>query len=234
MPAIPERVWEFLTEEEAANLRAIMAGWRYEPNVTCPRCQANIGIRLKVQATATDLDARADTSPVERLVPETPRAAPNATMAENERALLESAERSGLMKAFTRAVHEAKQDAGLPSNMAEFFLTFLRSAVAKRVPAFVINRFNDEFDGHLAFWGAQGVLAVSVDGMVRMFVPLSFIAGPPVTSIGTKVMKGRLHTDGQDLEVWVKGRYGYVPLSSENYLDAMKRKNIGKFCEFVQ
>lgn len=234
MPAIPERVWQLLTEDETTNLRAIIDGWRYEPNVTCPRCHANIGIRLKIQAAATDLDVRADTAPVESLVPDAPRAAPTPTLGENERALLESAERSGLLKAFTRAVHEAKQDAGLPGNMAEFFLTFLRSAVAKRVPSFVIKRFNDEFNGHLSFWGAQGILAVSVDGMVRMFVPLSFIAGPPITSIGTKAMNGRLHVDGQDLEVWVKGRFGYVPMSSENYLDAMKRKNIGKFCEFVQ
>lgn len=234
MAAIPERVWALLTPDEQTRLREICDGWRHEPRIVCPCCGSQLGVRLRISAGAISLDATGDGIPDDVAPKPFVQDVNTQQLAEAERALIESAERSGLMKAFVRAVHEAKNGSGIPADMNRYFLQFFRSAVVKKVPRFVIDRFNREFSGNFTFWSSQGVLAVSVDGVIRMFVPLSFVVGPPVTSITTKKMGGRLQSDGNDLEIWIKGRFGYVPLHSENYMDAMKQKNIGKFGALVQ
>lgn len=232
MPAIPDRVWELLTDDEREHLTSIVNGWRHEPRIVCPNCQAQLGVKLKISAGAINIEATSE-SPVVA-TPASAGPTNDQRIAAAELAMIDSAERSGLMKAFVRAVHEAKGTSGVPTDMNKFFLEFFRAAVVKRVPSFVVERFNREFSGNFTFWGVQGVLALSVDGVIRMFMPLSFIVGPPITSIATRKMGGRLQVDGNELEIWIKGRFGYVPLHSENYMNAMKQQNIGKFGTLVQ
>lgn len=233
MPAIPDRVWELLSEDERDKLRLIVDGWRHEPRVECPSCGARLGIKLRITAGAVTID---ESGNVERIVVE-PQSSDHQPvplgLTANEKKLLDDAAHSGLLKAFGNAVREDKPT-NIPKDIGAHFLTFLRTAAAKTVPAFAIEYFNDQYAGRLMFWSAQGIIAVTVDGILCEFVPLRFICGATVSSIGTGKMKGRLMASERELDIWVKGRFGYVPLGSGHYLDAMRQKNIGKFGAIIQ
>lgn len=235
MSAIPDRVWELLTDEERAKLKDIVNGWRHEPHIFCPSCGASLGVKLKISAGVVRMmDEEAQTvTDVKQAIAKLPNDVASVQALRLEQDFINDAERSGLLKAFEQAVVEDKPT-NIPSDMRKHFLAFFRTAAAKQVPSFALDYFKDQYDGRLQFWSSQGVMAVTADGIVRHFVPLRFISGASITSIGTNKMRGRLMADDRDLDVWVKGRFGYVPLSSQNYMDAIRQKNVGKFGAIVQ
>lgn len=224
MAAIPERVWALLTEEETERLQEIVAGWRHEPNIVCPVCNARLGVRLKISAGAVNLDVAAGE----------PRGDAPVVVAERRNAtdakLLEAARHSGLMTAFEAAVKVEKEFGGIPGNMDDFFLLFLRTAAYVPVSAVTLAAWKDEFDGFINVIGSQGVLAVLSDGEVKAFFPNRLTRPVPFAGTGPRPKI----SNEASFEVWTKGRYGYVPAGAKGFASVLRQANIGKFGTLVQ
>jgi hypothetical protein len=149
-----------------------------------------------------------------------------------EEAVLTAAEQHGVIPAFETA---ARACSGTPpKNMLSFFLTFLKTAVPRTVPPFAMEVFRRHLGpGHMEVWGAQGMLAVSLDQKLRLFIPLAHVSGAAVKNLGGK-FKGRLTAEPEVTEAWVKGKHGYVPTGATFFGEALKQRNIGRFGRLVQ
>lgn len=215
-----------MTDEEREKVQRITEGWRHEPHVVCPSCGTTLGVRLRVTAGAVVID---DTGAVQ--APEPITVEPVGSPLELQ--LIADAEQSGLLGAFETAVKAANPN-NVPTDVGKFLVIFLKTCRAKKMPRFVVDRYIREMSTEqLEFWSAQGVVAVVGDKVIRAFVPLSYLLGTPMYGIGDAI-KGRLAVEPEKLELWVRGRFGYVPAKSKAFLSAMQRKSLGDFNEFVQ
>lgn len=229
MAAIPERVWQLLTEDEQKKLSEIADGWRHEPRVVCPCCGAALGVRLRISGAAARIadDGTVESAPVKPETPTPPIPAP-------EIEFVSAARSSGMLDAFERTVKIAKASGGVPANIDRFFVEVMQSLAAKRVPRFVLERYERDLQSdRLTFWSSQGICAVAADGVIRAFVPLAYVLGTPMYGIGP-AQKGRMGAAPEQLDEWVRGRFGYVPASSKMFLDEIRQKSLGDFGHIVQ
>lgn len=221
MSAIPERVWALLTEEEQARLRQIANGWRYKPNITCPQCGAHLGVRLKITAGAVALDDeghKVDPPVVEVRVPHRPV---------KESRLIEAAKTTGLLDAFKSAVMAEKEFTGIPADIEEFFLQFWKMAQPTKLNPIALAAWIKEFEGRIVVLASNGILAILCDGQLRAFAPQRLTRS-------TQVVPGVRIPNDQTLDVWIKSKFGYVPVNGGAFSEALRQSNIGKFGTLVQ
>jgi hypothetical protein len=188
--------------------------------LNCPHCGDDIAIDVGVElqtARKWEPDREADDWRLSR----TPE----------QIAVVEHARSSGVLEAFTVAVHARQAANGQPKSMESFLLTFLSSMRQNRVPHFVLKHYIREFGhGTISIWSAQGVLAVVADGRLRAFVPLEVVRGQSIVSV-SGLNKSRIGGDEDSFQAWVKTRNGYVPAGARVFLDEMRGKSFGEFAK---
>jgi hypothetical protein len=223
MPLVPERLWVLMTPDEQATVNDVVEGWRYEPRFPCPHCGGGMAIKLKVTAGAFRIDA--ETGQLDKPAPP-PQPAPPSAQDRADANFLDKVGRDGTLEAFADAVRVTRAT-GMPSEMGQYFLSFLRTLVKLKMPAVAAARMRQEWpEGKLYFRCAQGIVAVFVDDAIRQFVPQDML-------IGVKTKGGVRVASGGDIERWVKGRFGYVP-DGGAFSQAMSQRSVGAFGALVQ
>jgi len=134
-----------------------------------------------------------------------------STLPPDQLAIIESAEKSGILKAFEDVALRVNQT-NPPKNIAKFFLIFLRSAVQKRISTAILFRFIKMFSGaKIEFWSAQGLGVIVADKQLRAFFPLATVAGKSVRAVGKK--SGSviyIPPDEEELQEIIRTRFGFV------------------------
>lgn len=221
MAMIPKRVWEILTAEEREELQAVVDGWRFSPTFRCPKCDTEVQIRLRAQATAI---IHPDS--------EEPKTAPKYIEQRTavDRRVIEAARTSGLMDAFISAVRAEKEHGGIPSDMDEFFLLFWNTAKPSPVSAIVLATWRAEFGGWIDVWQSQGVIAVMSAGELVAFFPNRLTQPVAIAGKGPRPKV----SNTASFEMWTKNKWGYVPMSARAFGEALRQRNIGAFGSSVQ
>jgi len=152
------------------------------------------------------------------------------TLSASQKSLLEAAEKTGTMAAFSFVVDRLPAESR-PKNRQKFFLGFMARCRQRRVPPTIIDVFNRAWGRvPLEFWASNGVIAVVAAGVIRQFLLSDDAVGTSVRSLTTGAIKARLkNSDDGKVEQWVKSRWGYVPDGANNYLEALKKRSIGEF-----
>ncbi len=219
---VPDRVWALLTEDEQRLIRETINGERKSGlEIACPHCQGMIKVSAKIHVRAKD---EHDTD--KPAIATVQASAPNTTSAKDA-TLLQTAKASGLFDAFARALIAEKEHTGVPSDIEEFFTTFMRNMEPVIVPKMSLAAWMDEFGGRIEVYGTNGVLAVVSDGEIKEFMPNRFVRR-------STTMRGPQLPTAALFENWTKGRYGYVPSGSGVFAQAMRQRNIGTFGAIVQ
>ena len=226
MPLIPARVWALMTPEEQAEHHGLVKEFFYTPTGNCPGCGAELQVRLSVSVKDMrlgdpSLRAPASTKP-ERLTID------NRTP--HEVRLLAEAAEGGMLAAFEKAVLEEKQGTA-PSNIGQFFLDFFRLARPVAVPRATLDIYTRRYNASIAVFQSNGVAAIVSGDIVKEFAPYSLMRTRP-RQAGR--LPGRLSPQPEQLERWVKGRFGYVPATSKVFSDALRESNVGGFARLVQ
>jgi hypothetical protein len=187
--------------------------------ILCPHCEQEIRLHLSVEVSGVGKwegydDGRAWTD----------------GMSDEQIALVNAAQESGLFKAFSEAVLSRTAVAGQPKSLERFLITFFKTMRQNRVPLFVLQHYVREFGRNesIEVWSAQGLCAVIAGRSVRCFVPIDVFKGAAISSLTGK-NTSRIGGDEESFQSWVKTRHGYVPAGSNVFLSEMRRKSIGEF-----
>lgn len=235
MAAIPERVWELLTDDERENLRQIAEGWRYDPRVECPSCGCQIAVRLRVTAGAVRISedgsvVKPEPQPVEPVGSSFDAKA--AREASEDVAFLLEAERSGVLAAFIEALRESNNAQDKANDLSAVFLHWFKLAKPTIVPQFALTAAKERFGGYIEFFASNGVVVIVADGALKQFMPQRLITGTRVRTLGGSGHR-RIVAEEQAVE-WVRGRFGYVPADAPLFNAAMRQKSPGNFGRIVQ
>lgn len=228
MAAIPERVWELLTEEEREQLRRIADGWRYEPRAQCPNCGCHFAMRLKITAGAVRLDEEGE--PIKVTQPTASEARANKTASEDVALLLE-AERSGVLAAFIEALRESGNAQDKANDLAAVFLHWFKLAKPKPMPRFAVQAAKERWGGRVSFFASNAVVAVVSDGVLKQFAPQRLLLGTKVPVLGGGSTRLVPESDGV---LWLRGKHGYVPVDTPLFNAEMQKRSAGEFGRMVQ
>jgi hypothetical protein len=155
---------------------------------------------------------------------------PFAGLTPDQRAIIDAAEKTGLLPAFTQALgHRFSASEHMPKSPGRFLITFLRLAAPKRAPAFIVRHYTRQFPGRIEFWGAEGILGVTADGKFRAFLPTHLALGVGVKKANGSSSSLRLPVDEAAFADWVKTRHGYVPASCALFVKELQKRSIGEF-----
>ncbi len=223
MPLIPERLWAQMSDEEKTLVEDVALGFRQEPRITCPNCQHEIGVRVKVELGKTKDNGHVATS------------SPAPVEDEPLDPVLTHAMETGMLGAFQRAFEAStKTKFASDAKLHKAFRIFVDLAHPRAVPTFVLDRYKSIYtSGYIEFRQANGVIAVIVEHVWREFVPTAFLIGPALKNLSGNV-KGRLAVDEHQVTDWVKGRFGYVPRASKDFKELLQKKSFGAFDGLVQ
>lgn len=211
-----------MTDDERAILRDLVDGFHI-PTFTCPHCQKEARVKTLVQFKAISVESR------EKTPPQVKTRSENAQDSKTHR-ILADAKASGMFDAFVRTVKEEK--AGMvPGDLDKFFMDFLRTGRPCMVPARTLKLYKALYDGRIHFFQSMGVVVVSADGVVKEFCPYSY-ARDDKQKVG--MMAATFTPSEEKMEIWVRGRFGYVPQSSKLFEEAMRQPSIGEFGRMVQ
>jgi hypothetical protein len=218
---IPDRLWPLMTEEEQALVRAVVKdGARHAVDVVCPECAHAFAVRLMLTAKIHSTDiAHSDPRSPEPMKPETP-----------DDRLLDAAERSGILAAFATTCERLKAG-NRPKDIRTFFLNWIhrRQRYQGNPPppiAVLLREALDEQNAYFELWQANGVVGVVTHDLLRMFVPYDYIKG--FSGGGLKI------STESELKVWVRGRFGYVPVDTPVFQAALRERSIGEFARLNQ
>lgn len=222
MGFIPDRLLAQMTEEELQVYRDAQAGWPFQPTFTCPHCCAEVRVKLKVSFGGVAADRR------EKPPPAVAVAQPGNA---KEFKLLREAKETGMYDAFVKATQEEKAGE-VPGDLDKFFLDFFRLAAVIKVPIATLDRYRAEYpDQQIAFFQAQGVIAVTADGLIKEFTPYRY-ARSQKTRLGT--LPHGFRPPEEQLDIWVRGKFGYVPRDAGAFADALRQPSVGAFGRVVQ
>lgn len=188
----------------------------------CPHCDGLIAVYSEISVQPEDEKDRLDW---------------RTGLAREQIELVETAERTGIMKAFGEAMVEAKKG-GIPKLPQRFFLEFLKTAVPRIVPQVCIDELNSVLGGEtLQIYGTQGIAMIIAAGELRWFVPYDLLRGKALGGAGIISRSGasrkRLPLDEMAFSQWIRTRHGYVA-GRGLFFDAMKKKSIGDYARLVQ
>lgn len=187
-----------------------------EKDVRCPHCDGLITVTVRTDVLATQAGVEEVTDWTRGLTA-------------SQVQIVERAHQNGVLKVFAETVKIAKAD-HVPHCMERFFLTFLRTTIAKTVPKFALTQFMSEYPGaRITVLVSQGIAAVLADGFIRHFVPSALMSGQSVRPIGGGGAKARLAAEPTELNNWVRTKYGYVPADSAEFMDVLRKTAIGDF-----
>lgn len=128
----------------------------------CPHCHCSLEVKARMEILNVSLPSHHD---------------PLADLPPNERMVLEDAKSLGIINSFALVTSYAK-GSDAPRDMGRHFLTFLRTANARRVPRFALDYFVKTLGhGNFQFWQGQGVGAVVISDFIRLFIPLEIVVG---------------------------------------------------------
>ena len=181
----------------------------------CPHC----GTIIAVQVEITDVTEFTD-APTE----------PNwwkVGLTTEQLQIVENARAKGMLDALQSIIKQMPNTR--PKSIERFLISVLKTSVVKRIPEFALNIFIAEFGGLISFYSAQGVGIVASDGIIRMFCPISLVAGASLRGFGVGGAKRRLSAEAGPLRDWLRTRSGYVPISSPMFIDELHRRSIGDF-----
>lgn len=217
MSLVPDRLWELMTEEERSVHRAFLDGAAHAVGVTCPACEHEFEVRLKLTAKIYGL---ATATPKEAL---TPRRRP-------EDHLLDAAEQSGVFDVF-RVACERLKVGNRPSDIRRYFVMWAEKKDLVQAPASSLAILREEVgeEGYIELWQWGGVVGVVVDRNLLMFVPYDYLKGLS----GGDLLQMRLPAL-QPLTTWVRGRFGYVPIDAQGFQNALRERSIGGFARLNQ
>jgi hypothetical protein len=198
--------------------------------MACPHCggEVSVGITVELEGDLTPITVGATPPglPGQMEAPSSP---------EGDREVLEQAEASGLLKAFTEAQLGGRPAEQLPKDMGSLFLMFFKKATPKNVPKVCLDYFIREFSpARIEVWGAEGVAAILADRRIKAFVPYRLVRGQQIKSIGTGGSKARMDIDEGRFFEWVRTKHGYVPAGKGGFFSAMQQKSRGDFARLVQ
>lgn len=184
----------------------------------CPHCGGEVSVGFECELSG-DLKAL----PQEGL-----------TFTDQEKEMLDQAEKAGLLKAFEQAQLGSRPEAQLPKDMRRLFIQFFQKATPKAIPAWALDYFIDEFrPGRIEVWGAEGVAAILVDRAVKVIVPYKLIRGESISSLGGRSgSKGRIDADEGEFYKWIRTKHGYV-VGNGAFFKAMQQKSRGDFAKLV-
>ncbi len=138
----------------------------------CPHCHNKLKVVTRVEIVDLVLASELD---------------PHFGLSDREKAVLEDAKSIGIISIFSSVTAYAKgPDA--PRQIDGFFLTFLRTTNARRVPRFALDYFLEALGpGRFQFWQGQGIGAVVIDDLIRAFIPLDIVIGTMAKSSTTPI-----------------------------------------------
>lgn len=194
----------------------------------CPHCGEMCSLPVSIQVLEPEKFIESEDSECETFDP-------YRGLTADQRDIVVSAERGGILEAFGQAC--ANRNGAVeqtPRRLGKFFVTFLRTARPKIVPGFVLRHYIQQFNGQIEFWGSQGVLGVVADGKLRAFLPLAMAAGMKVKKVAgggmdARRMNARLSAEDAEFQDWVKTRHGYVPSECRVFMAEIRKRSIGDF-----
>jgi hypothetical protein len=118
-----------------------------------------------------------------------------------------------------------------PGSVLAYAETWLpKVAVIKRLPPSTMNRLIEEYGyGRIVVWGWQCLCAITVDGVVRGFVPMALLKGESfyqLTPEGGQITRTK---DPMTLPIWIRTKYGYVAHGKGAFFGAIRKRCIGEF-----
>jgi hypothetical protein len=159
-------------------------------------------------------------------------------LTEDQRIILQRAQGTGLLSAFTQAVERFNQlfpnSAVKTAGMERFFLTYLKASRPALIPRFALDELKRLFPGHkIGSWSANGIIGITASGAIRMFMPSVIVTGLRVRGFNSSGASQTIAANENDLNSWIKTKYGYVPGEGE-FMDMLRKKSIGEFALPVQ
>lgn len=178
--------------------------------IACPHCQNAVSVTLSAKVTVADAAEKGIES--------------SNGLTEAQKQLLKDARSQGLFEAFSTVVRRVKRDQ-VPRQMEKFFLQFFKAAAPKKVPAHMLRALILAFPGtRIEFRANEGVGVVLADGLVRAFVPQSYVMGQRVPGASGV----RLRADEDGFDDWIRTRYGFVAGPGPMF-QALQKRSIGEF-----
>ena len=212
-----------MSDEERAVIEDMITGFNHHPTFVCPNCEKEVRVRASVKFGGAAIEGR------EKTPPQSHRQNENAGNSKEHRVLIDAKE-SGMFDSFVRTVKEEKSGM-VPGDLDKFFLDFLRTGRPCLVPSRTMNLYKALYDGRINFFQSMGVVAVIADGIVKEFCPYRY-ARDSKQKIG--MMAASFTPPEENMEIWVRGRFGYVPKSSKLFEEALRQPTIGEFGRLVQ
>jgi DNA-directed RNA polymerase subunit RPC12/RpoP len=186
------------------------------PVIACPKCDHRFMVNVRVEVS--DL----------MLTEDGLQLSPTRTLTDAERKFMEEAREARLFEPFAKAVELAKAGQ-VPRDMERFFMTVMKTAAARKVPPFALERFRREYPrSRIDFWVSQGIGILLADGAIRQFVPADLVTGRTIKSLGGDSVKTKTNATPEGLEEWTRTRFGYV-VGRGAFFDALRQKSIGAF-----
>lgn len=139
--------------------------------------------------------------------------------------ICERADKLGLINSLALAAREQGTPVG-SKNIKPFFLKLLKVAKPIYAPGAVVESLEKDCGGVIQINAANGIGMVLSDGVLKMFVPMRYLANYRVDDIKVGETTASLKSS---LGEWVRTKMGYVPASAGLFLAEMRRKNKGSF-----
>lgn len=193
----------------------------------CPHCQKRIYMTL----TACEDDVVEVTQKHNGTKPAMNRdEAWEATLTSGQRAMLKSVEEDGTIDLMLVALADSPNALSMPTTATgkhRFFISFMKSCAEKRIPEHALRYFARKYNGaHIKVLGANGILAIVVDGKLGGFVPQQIVMGSTAKTATGKAWV--LESTPEELDVWVRTRFGYAA-GGGLFLNEMKKRSKGEF-----
>lgn len=218
------------------NVPAEQEAFMHSRIFSCPGCAAELALLLDFYAIAV-LPAQRDkdhTVRIERVL-----GIDNDTYK-----FLDACREFGIMQAYTDALrqeHELKKVQNpvmkeqFPKSVEKYFLNFLNN-LKEYYPNknFFSEVLADLDQNKVRFWQANGVCIISYNDKIYRFVPIhllqrsiKFESQTTVAKIITNSVKNNKAQNGE--LIWIRSKFGYVPLGSQIFLAELRKKNFGAF-----
>lgn len=218
MSLIPEHLYQQMSEDERERVKAFIRGAKSSCGTfPCPHCGGTVQISVR-----TEIDRiEAPDAPKVKLPP----LAANRLPAQYQ-ALVDAAKANGLLEHFKQAMLIQNPQC----EKSDFEVMFCRFW-PKLEPVHLTARQNltifEHYGNGAEVWGHGGVYVIVMDGLVHAFMPQKLLK--------TSVSAARFQLDVKpQLDLWVKGPYGYVPMEARGFASELRRQNVGKFGALVQ
>lgn len=153
-----------------------------------------------------------------------------------------SCREAGLIDAFAQAVEKELEfeklkgtKCGPPyGSIEKYFLNFLNK-VRRCYPKNIFFReISEQFENaSVQYWKADGVAVITCDDQIYRFVPAHIFQikekYEPKAGLSKLLMKGTSDNFESEEAVWIRSRFGYIPLGSQIFLQELRQKSLGAF-----